>query len=137
MILIQCTSSKRDEPAQARNLYDESTLFRAMREYATAKDDDWCILSAKHGLVHPYTELEPYNEFGLSEKQATEIAEKLSEIGITTVEVVAGKKYTNPLVPELERREIGVIDNFAGMRIGDRVRKLNIEAAKLKNQSLC
>lgn len=135
--LIQCTNSKRDEKAKARDLYDESNLFRSMRDYANAKNNEWYILSAKHGLVHPTQELHPYDEFGLSEDQATQIAEKLSEIGVTTAEVVAGKKYTNPLIPALEAEGIDVIDNFAGMKIGIRVQKLNIETAKMRNQSLC
>lgn len=108
-----------------------------MRAYATAKNDEWYILSAKHGLVHPDTGLEPYNEFGLSKSQATQIAEKLSEFGVATVEVVAGKKYTEPLVPALENHGIDVIDNFEGMKIGERMAKLNTETAKMKNQSLC
>jgi len=137
MILIQCTDSKRDEPAKARDLYDESTLFRAMRDYATAKNDEWYILSAKHGLVHPDTELEPYDAFGLSETQATQIAETLSELGVSTVEVVAGKKYIDPLVSALENHGIDVINNFTGLKIGERMAKLNTETAKMKNHSLC
>lgn len=135
--LIQCTNSKRKGKAKARDLYDKSNLFCSMRDYADAKNNEWFILSAKHGLVHPDEELHPYDEFGLSETQADEIAEKLSKMGVTTAEVVAGMKYTNPLIPELEKRGIDVIDNFAGMRIGKRVRKLNIETAKLRNNSLC
>jgi len=135
--LIQCTNSKRSEKAPAKNLYDESQYFRAMRGYAEAKNNEWYILSAKHGLVHPDTELEPYNEFGLSEAQATQIAERLSKFGVDTVEIVAGKKYVEPLRPVLEAESIEVRDEFTGLKIGERMAKLNTETAKMKNQSLC
>jgi len=118
-------------------LYDESTYFNAMRAYATAKNDEWYILSAKNGLVHPDTELHPYDEFGLSKAQATQIAEKLPEFGVDTVEMVAGKKYVEPLTPALETRDITIIDKFKGLKIGERVAKLNTETRKLQNQSLC
>jgi len=51
--LIQCTNSKRDSVALARNLYDESRYFRLMRAWAEDRGDPWFILSAKHGLVPP------------------------------------------------------------------------------------
>jgi len=135
--LIQCTNSKRLEKAPAKNLYDESTYFNAMRAYAEAKNDPWYILSAKHGLVHPEQELHPYDEFGLSDAQGREIAGKLSEFGVDTVEIVAGKKYVEPLVPALEAEGIAVRDEFAGLKIGERAAKLNTETRKLRNQSLC
>jgi len=135
--LIQCTNSKRSEKSKAKNLYDESAYFRAMKQYANAKNDEWYILSAKHGLVEPETELEPYDEFGLSETQAADIAHKLDGFGVDVVEVVAGSKYTDPLIPELEARGIDVINNFAGLKIGERLEKLNIKTAELRNGSLC
>jgi len=108
-----------------------------MRAYAKAKNNEWYILSAKHGLVHPDTELEPYNEFGLSEAQATQIAERLSKFDVDTAEIVAGKKYVEPLRLALEAKGIEVRDEFTGLKIGERMAKLNTETAKMKNQSLC
>lgn len=135
--LIQCTNSKRDEKAPAKDLYDESGYFCDMRRYAEAKDYPWYILSAKHGLVQPETALEPYDEFGLSDRQGTEIAEQLVNRDVTVVEIVAGKKYTNPLIPELELRGIDVIDNFAGQKIGERRQNLQLRVSEILNASLC
>lgn len=121
--LIQCTASKRDEPSQARYLYDESGYFRDMRAWADSRGQPWFILSAKHGLVDPDDVIEPYDERGLSEDQAWGIAQELSEAGVRHVDITAGMDYTDPLIPELEHQGIDVVNHFAGNRIGTR-RKL-------------
>lgn len=106
--LIQCTDSKRDEPAPAKDFYDRP----------------WYILSAKHGLVPPGRRLTPYDERGISKEQAREIAMELWEHGFDTVHVTAGRDYTRHLIPALEERQIDVVNHFAGERIGDRQRLL-------------
>lgn len=55
-----CASQKLKREAPARELY-VSTLFRKASAYAEANADQWFILSAKHGLVHPDQMLEPYD----------------------------------------------------------------------------
>jgi len=135
VILIQCVSSKRDKCLPAKELYD-STYFDAMKRYAEASDCDYRILSAKHGLVHPEAELDPYDEFGLSEKQAETIAATLADAGMETVRIAAGKKYTDPLTPELEANGIDVVEVGCGMRIGNRVKHLKEKARELENHTL-
>jgi hypothetical protein len=58
--LVGCAARKLQGPAPARELY-VSQLFRKASAYAEATCDRWYILSAKHGLVHPDTVLEPYD----------------------------------------------------------------------------
>ena len=123
--LIQCTNTKRDQPAPAKDLYDESAYFRKMRAWAESRDCRWYILSAKHGLLHPGTNVEPYDERGLSEPQAAEIAAKLNADGVERVDVCAGRDYLDPLEPELEAYGIEVVDSFAGLKIGERMSKLD------------
>jgi len=118
-------------------MYEPSDYYKKMRRFAEAKGNEWYILSAKHGLLNPETVIEPYDEFGLSEQQATEIVEKLSDEGVTEVEIVAGKKYTSLLIPELERYGIEVIEHCRGMRIGKRVAELNRLVNGLENETLC
>lgn len=134
--LIQCTNSKRDETTVARCLYDESDYFVKMRNWAEAKDEPWFILSAKHGLVEPDEHLEPYDEFGLSEGQAQRIAKRLVDECVEVVDICAGKKYTQPLIPELERFGIDVVDNFSGMGIGERKAKLVELVDELQHHTL-
>ncbi len=58
--LVGCGAAKRPEPAPARDLYTGG-LFAKASAYAEATCDRWYVLSAKHGLVHPDTVLEPYD----------------------------------------------------------------------------
>ena len=60
--LIACGKTKTPHAAPAKDLY-QGTLFKKSYAYALAEGfDEIYILSAKHGLVHPDTELEPYEE---------------------------------------------------------------------------
>lgn len=61
VILIGCTKAKRSEPAAARDLYDESDLFRRRRAYAEASGVPWAVLSARHGVVDPDRVIAPYD----------------------------------------------------------------------------
>lgn len=124
LTLIQCTATKRDTASQARNLYDESAYFRAMRDWAKAKGNPWAILSAKHGLVWPEKVIEPYDERCIDKGQAKEIAEYIAEQDFELVHITAGTDYTMYLIPELEMRGIDVVNHFAGEPIGKRIQML-------------
>lgn len=70
IVLVGCGRAKRDrelEPGRlrvrrypARDLYT-STYFSLKREYAEVVGDEWAVLSAEHGLVFPWEEIEPYD----------------------------------------------------------------------------
>ncbi|UBF23310.1 peroxide stress protein YaaA [Halorubrum tailed virus 29] len=122
--LISCTGTKRDHEAPARMLYDESAYFRKMRAWAESRGCEWFILSAKHGLLSPDEPVAPYDERGLSEEQAEQIAFELDERAISRVYVCAGRDYLDTLTPALEAVSIDVVDPFAGMRIGERMNAL-------------
>lgn len=59
--LVACASQKLQRPVPARELY-VSQLFKKAAAYAGLACDRWYILSAKHGLVHSDTVLEPYDQ---------------------------------------------------------------------------
>jgi len=123
--LIQCTNTKRDHEAPARMLYDESAYFRKMRAWAESRQGQWYILSAKHGLLSPDEPIAPYDERGLSEEQAEQIAFELDERAISRVYVCAGRDYLDALTPALEEVYIDVVDPFGGLQIGERLSKLD------------
>jgi len=108
-----------------------------MKEFAEANGRQWYILSAKHGLLHPNTVVEPYDDFGLSESQAQGIATKLVEKDVTHVDIVAGKKYTESLIPELEARGIEVKEYCKGLSIGKRMAQLSKLIDESQNEQLC
>jgi hypothetical protein len=58
--LVGCVAGKLDIAAPARDLYI-SPLFRGRRRWVEATCDEWYVLSAMWGLVHPDTIVQPYN----------------------------------------------------------------------------
>ena len=70
---VACSKAKRSQPCKARDLY-LGTLFKKSFAYASANYPNVYILSALHGVVHPDTVLEPYdqtlNQMSAKERQA-------------------------------------------------------------------
>ncbi len=60
--LVSCSKSKLNEAAPARELYAPSFIFSRSARYVETHCDEWFVLSAKHGLVHPDAVVEPYDE---------------------------------------------------------------------------
>lgn len=58
--LVACAATKADTHQPARLLY-RSNLFRHASAYAERTYDHWRILSARHYLVHPDEDLDPYD----------------------------------------------------------------------------
>ena len=137
IVLVQCTDSKRRdrETCPAKDLY-KGQYWEAMKAYAESRPEPWGILSAKHGLLGPEQPIAPYDEKGLSVDQSRDIARHLKDMGFKTVRITAGKDYTDPLTPELERVGIDVIEVCRGMKIGKRTAKLNELAATTENDTL-
>lgn len=62
LVLINCSAAKLSTRARAFDLYDPSAFFRAARSAALKLNPaGWWIISARHGLVHPDTWLDPYD----------------------------------------------------------------------------
>lgn len=59
VFLVGCSESKRAEASPAEELYT-SSRFRLCREVAHVADS-WYVLSAKHGLMAPATQVKPYD----------------------------------------------------------------------------
>jgi len=138
VVIAQCTGSKRDGEHAARDLYDESDYFRRQRDYAEAVADEWFIQSALYGLLQPDDVVDSYDRHAKdvddAEAWAREIAEELAAVvpENAVVEVLGGKRYANPLTPELEGRGFEVHEPLRGQRIGERRQSL----AKMTNRKL-
>lgn len=52
IVLVSCVSEKRAAPSPTCDLYT-SDWFTKVARYAGQIADEWFILSAKYGLVHP------------------------------------------------------------------------------------
>ena len=102
LILVGCVKGKRHQAAPARDLYT-STAWKYRRQYAELHGRPWFILSAKHGLLHPDTRIEPY-DLALAALPAPKRREwsshvldnlvtKVPDLRGKSIEVHAGKDY--------------------------------------------
>ncbi|MFE6967114.1 DUF6884 domain-containing protein [Agromyces sp. NPDC057679] len=101
--LVGCAGQKLQRPAPARDLY-VSQLFRKTSAYVERHCDAWYILSAKHGLVHPDTVLEPYNVrlgdvktgppvWGWAKNVTEQLNDTLADVDDPHLLVLAGEQY--------------------------------------------
>lgn len=128
--LISCVKTKRVEPATPKNLYT-SDYFEKMRAYAEKCHDEWWILSAKYGPLHPDADpVEPYDEtlsgarVAQKREWAKRVAEQLDEEGLLSGDVTlvlhAGKDHYEELLPLIEDRAVSVKIPTEGLGIGDK-----------------
>jgi hypothetical protein len=101
---VGCASQKLKRPAPARELYVYQ-LFKKASAYAELTCDRWYLLSAKHGLVHPDTVLEPYDmRLGTNHRTSPPIhqwgarvkeqfAAELAGLENVTLVALAGEQY--------------------------------------------
>lgn len=93
-------------------MYQASDLFKKAYSYATKNYDFVAILSAKHGLLFPDDEIEPYdltlNDMNSherrewAEKAFGQMKSRLNFHDFDKVFFHAGKKYREHLIPKLE-----------------------------------
>ncbi len=119
--LVGCSRLKLPHRAPARHLY-LSPLFRAASRYCQVFCDAWFVLSAKHGLVHPDTVLEPYDYSlkGLTYDQRAQWAIRVFDQMLSRrlvhldyrYRMFAGRLYThllaNILAADLPLRGLGI-----------------------------
>lgn len=122
-VLVSCVGKKRTTAQPAKDLYISDWFIKA-REYAENNGKRWYILSAKHGLLHPDTVIDPYektlNTMGAEERRAW--AEQVdTAIAMLPGRLVcfAGEKYREHLQTPLETP-------LKGRGIGEQLRWFNL-----------
>ena len=131
--LIGCTKSKLPRRATSERLYSQSAMFRGRRAFVLDSCDFWFILSAKHGVLAPADELEPYDvtlvgapipvKRAWASRVASELKQKLGDISAVTFEIHAGRDYWGyGLVEELRRAGAGVEIPTRGLTQGQQRR---------------
>ena len=129
--LIACVRLKDTRKMRAGDIYI-SPLFKKAREFASKNFDRWYILSAKYGLVHPDTIIEPYektlNKMSRNDRQAwsEDVFEKLKKCTKVNDEIafVAGLRYRQDLTPLLQKRGNKIWVPMEGMGIGKQLKWL-------------
>lgn len=126
--LIPCSKTKATVPCAAINMYWRSALFRGAAQSAEAKGQAVLILSAKHGVLRPDTEIEPYDVtlIGMPVAQRKAWAGAVLR-GLLTMltpgdEVVSylGEQYAEFVLPAL-RGTFRVSEPLKGMSQGKRL----------------
>lgn len=132
MIVIGCGKAKLDRRAPARELYTGS-LFVAARRYAEAHGGPWAILSARHGLVLPDEELDPYDvilklrgaELRSWALRAAGRCVELLAGSKGPVDVLAGHPYAWPFRNELHWMDVESTEPLEGLGLGLRLQWLS------------
>ena len=131
LYLVSCVAKKTRCLAPAKNLY-QSPWFNLARARVEREGAHWYILSAKYGLVHPETEIAPYNET-LNEMDVAQRRDWAAKVKIQMdqmlpnadeVVVFAGQRYRENLSGYLQRRFKSVSVPMEGLRIGQQLRWL-------------
>jgi cytoplasmic iron level regulating protein YaaA (DUF328/UPF0246 family) len=136
IVLVSCVKDKQKVPSPAQYLYT-SPLFKKMSAYARKFGDEWYILSAKYGLVHPDEIIAPYNDT-LKEKAQSQKIEwagavfsKLSEVlrpGDTVI-ILAGLEYRKFLLKPIEEIGCQVRVPMEHLKIGEQLHWLDKQLA--------
>jgi len=125
--LVSCTKSKTEGPALARDLYMPSAMFRKARAYCEQAYDEWYILSAKYGLVHPATLLDPYdvtlNRMRVDERRAwgARVWEQLQPLLPAEFYFHAGARYREPIISFLVEEGLVYHIPLEGLRQGEQM----------------
>lgn len=134
--LVGCASAKLHRQAPARELYT-SSLFRKAFAYAELTCDLVFVLSAKHGLVHPDTVLEPYDvKLGTNARTSPTIADwsakvnrqledALADVEHPLLVTLAGQQYRTFLYRSAWPHEVPM----RGLGIGEQLAWLTRELA--------
>jgi hypothetical protein len=126
--LVGCVKQKAISARPAQDLY-VSELFRGRRAYVERSCDEWWILSAKHGLVHPQEILGPYDETlkgagsaarrRWSREVLLSLVQRVTPVAGDGVEIHAGVEYRDfGLVQGLAECGFRVVIPTEGMSIG-------------------
>jgi len=126
--LVGCVKEKARSPRPARDLYI-SDLFRGRRAYVERSCNEWWILSAKYGLVHPDEMLAPYDETLKKAGRAfrrhwsmevlAAVVERVAPVAGDSFEIHAGAEYRDyGLVQGLTERGFPVEIPTEGMVFG-------------------
>ena len=132
IFLVSCVGAKLSTSAPAQDLYVSPWFIKA-RAFAEKHCDSWYVLSAEYGLVDPLDVIKPYentlNNQTIHQRREwganvwTDLQQKI--INKDKITVLAGKKYRDHLVPEIEAFGCCVSVPMHGLGIGQQLQWLD------------
>jgi hypothetical protein len=138
--LVGCVKKKAGSRQAAKDLY-VSTLFSGRRGLVERTCDEWWILSAKYGLLHPDEKIDPYDvtlkRMGVqarrdwSTRVLGEIGKRVRPVAGDTFEIHAGADYRDfGLVVDRRILDCAVENPTEGIPFGEQLRFYNQQALK-------
>jgi hypothetical protein len=134
IVLISCVSTKLDKEAKAKDLYI-SPLFKMNYAYAqTLSPSAIYILSAKYGLVHPETIIQPYEQTlnamksGQVKDWALDVIDQMEgKVNFQKDEIIflAGERYRKFLMPLCRNAKVPLVGLGIGKQLGWLKKKLD------------
>ena len=128
--LISCSKSKLDGVHRAEDLYEPSDIFGKRQRKAIRDGVAYGVLSAKYGYLRSWDAIPTYEKH-ISERTKVwgafvlrDLVRDLEYHDVDTVTILAGSRYIEPVVAELEARGYEVKDPNEGLRPGERKRAL-------------
>lgn len=132
-VLVSCVGKKRTTACPAKDMYVSDWFIKA-REWAEENGARWFILSAKYGLLHPDTIIEPYektlNAMPVDERRiwGEQVNTAISSLPGRLV-CLAGKKYREFLATPM-------LSPLKGLGIGEQLQWFNNRKTKDAQQDL-
>jgi len=124
--LLSCTSSKKEYPCTAAEMYSPSPRFALAYQYAKQVADVVYVLSAKHGLLSENEVIEPYNET-LNDKSKAErriwanhvlkSLEKKYSLETDEFIIIVGRVYNEFLISSMKLHTLPLEGKSMGMWI--------------------
>lgn len=141
-VLVSCSKSKLEGIHQASDLYEPSDIFEKRCQFARERGEHMGVLSAKHGYLPRWQAIEDY-ERHISDRTRVwgafvlrDLLRDLDFWDVDTVTILAGSRYIEPLVCELEAQGYDVVDYNSGLRPGERKAALKEALAPGEQSSL-
>lgn len=147
--LISCSSAKLTHAARARELYSPSALFAKSLAYAELRATPRCsiyVVSAMHHLVELEQRIEPYelSLLNLTPKEREAWGERvhaqlIMRHRVRNLCMLAGIEYVNVIRGAYLHERVEYDTRYhietplAGMQIGERLRWLNAEIARMSD----
>ena len=123
---VSCVKTKRDHACAAKALYVSDWFLKA-RKFVEGLGCDWYILSAKHGLVHPDTKIQPYDltlknmRVAQRRKWSEQVLSQIMDIAPSSASLcfLAGMDYREFLVGPLRDAGMSIAVPMKGLRQGE------------------
>ena len=125
--LVSCTKSKAGHAMPAKNLYLPSSLFRKARAYCERTYDDWYILSAKHGVLHPESVVEPYDvtlnnmSIDIRREWGKQVWSGLRTLLPCVFYFHTGARYRDTVIPYFRESRVQFYIPLEGLRVGEQM----------------